>query len=83
VWQTRVDLDERFSARGVMVVTYGRTERLDVLVPERMWEWYLPPGPVGVQDARAILLTVPGYIEALATYSNLRQFTVETIEQVK
>jgi hypothetical protein len=83
IWRTRFDLDERFTARGVIEVTYAPHPRMKVLVPSRMWEWYLPPGPVGVQDARAIPLTVPGYIEALATYSNLRQFTVETTEQVK
>jgi hypothetical protein len=38
-----------------------------VLVPSRMWEWYV----------------AAAFIESLATYSNLRQFTVETIEQVK
>jgi len=67
VWRTQVDLDERFTARGVIQTTYAPHPRVKVLVPSRMWEWYV----------------AAAYIESLATYSNLRQFTVETIEQVK
>jgi hypothetical protein len=40
-----------------------------------MWEWYLLPQPM--QDG------TPIYIETLATYSNLRSFTVTTSETVK
>jgi hypothetical protein len=67
VWRTQVDLDERFTARGVIQTTYAPHPRVKVLVPSRMWEWYV----------------AAAFIESLATYSNLRQFTVETIEQVK
>ena len=75
VWRTRIDLDERYTSRGRIEVTYAPHARLKVLMPVRMWEWYLPRAqpPTGV----------PQYIEALATYSNLRVFTVETSEQVK
>jgi hypothetical protein len=82
VWQTRVDLDERFTARGVMLVTYGPAEGLDVLVPQRMWEWYMPRTMLRPTGSATWTSTGPAYIEALATYSNLRRFTVETRETV-
>jgi hypothetical protein len=44
-------------------------------VPLTMWEWYLPLD----QDDQG----GPRFIEALARYSNLRQFTVETSEEAK
>lgn len=75
VWKTRIDLDGRFTTRGSIEVSYGRQAGLDVLEPERMWEWYLLPEP----DRQGF----PLYVEALATYSNLRQFSVTTHEQVK
>jgi len=56
-------------------VTYRPHERVDVLVPDRMWEWYVMPQ----NDAHG----VPLYVEAMATYSNLRHFTVTTSERVK
>jgi hypothetical protein len=61
VWRTRVELVSRASVQGVVEVVYGAHERVDVLVPVSMWEWYRHPryDPV----------------EAMATYSNLRQFS--------
>jgi hypothetical protein len=76
VWRTQLDLDERFTARGVIQVTYAPHVRVKVPVPSRMWEWYQRPQP----DLPG---PVPTFVEALATYSNLRRFTVETTEQVK
>jgi len=75
VWRTRIELEGRVAARGAVEVVYAPHERIDVLVPVRMWEWYLP---VQQDESRG-----PVYIEALATYSNLRQFTVTTSETVK
>jgi len=51
-----------------------------------MWEWYQPPflgGGPAFTTRVPVTATQAAYIETLATYSNLRQFTVETIEQVK
>ncbi|HSL24427.1 MAG TPA: hypothetical protein VK886_23025 [Vicinamibacterales bacterium] len=75
VWSTRLDLDPRYTVRGVIDVTYAPHAQAEVLVPERMWEWYVLPEP----DRRGL----PAYVEALATYSNLRKFTVTTSETVK
>lgn len=75
VWKTRVDLDPRYTMRGAIEVTYGRDERVNVLVPVSMWEWYVLPQ--GDRDGSLI------FLEALAQYSNMRQFTVTTSEQVK
>lgn len=75
VWNSRLDLDGRYTMRGLIDVTYGRHERTDVLVPERMWEWYVLPEP----DERGL----PVFVEAMATYSNLRRFTVRTTEKVR
>lgn len=75
VWRTRIELEGRFTARGAIEAIYGPHERVDVLVPATMWEWYLPQQ----QDDRR----GPTFIEALATYSNLRQFTVSATENPK
>ena len=61
--------------RGVMETTYVPNERVDVLVPDRIWEWYVLPEPM--DDG------TPIYIETMATYSNLRVFSVSTSETVK
>lgn len=74
VWRTRLDIDGRVTARGAIEVTYGPHERVETLAPVTMWEWYLP---VNQNDDR------PAYVEALATYSNLRRFSVATDEAVK
>jgi hypothetical protein len=75
ILSTRLDLPERYTFRGAMETTYTRHERANVLVPDRMWEWYLLPQPMS--DG------TPVYIETLATYSNLRVFSVTTSEAVK
>ena len=77
VWRTRIELDGHVTARGVIEVEYGPHERVDVLVPRTMWEWYLP-WRQDMYDPWG-----PTYIEALATYSNLRRFMVETSEEMK
>jgi hypothetical protein len=74
VYMTRLDLDSRYTTRGAIEVSYQPHERLDVLVPSRMWEWYVIPEEK---------FDWPVYVEGLATYSNLRQFSVKTSETVK
>jgi hypothetical protein len=71
VLSTRLDLDGRYTMRGAIEVTYERHERIDVLVPSRMWEWYALPE--SISDAGW-----PTYVEGMAVYSNLRLFTVST-----
>jgi hypothetical protein len=75
IWRTRLDLDEQYTARGVIEVTFAPAARVPVLVPDRMWEWY--------QTASARHARGQSYIEALARYSNLRLFSVTTTEDVK
>jgi hypothetical protein len=75
IWRTRLDLDEQYTARGVIEVTFAPATRVPVLVPDRMWEWY--------QTASARHARGQSYIEALARYSNLRLFSVTTTEDVK
>jgi len=75
IWRTRLDLDEHYTARGLIEVTFAPADRVPVLAPDRMWEWYqthAARGPTGY-----------GYVESLARYSNLRLFTVTTTEEVK
>jgi hypothetical protein len=69
VLNTRLDLDGRYTMRGAIDVTYERHERLEVLAPGRMWEWYALPESGAETDW-------PMYVEGMATYSNLRLFTV-------
>jgi hypothetical protein len=69
VVNTRLDLDGRYTMRGAIDVTYERHERLEVLAPGRMWEWYALPESGAETDW-------PMYVEGMATYSNLRLFTV-------
>jgi len=71
VLSTRLDLDGRYTMRGAIDVSYERHERLDVLVPGRMWEWYALPE--SISDAGW-----PTYVEGMANYSNLRLFSVTT-----
>jgi hypothetical protein len=47
---------------------------MDVLVPREMWEWYERAPIVGQGNDLMI--------EALASYSNVRRFTVSTSESV-
>src|SRR5262249_3909929 len=60
---------------GAADVHFRAAPGLDVLVPGRMWEWYLTENPLD-----------PGrqaYLEGEATYENLRRFTVTTDETIK
>lgn len=75
VWKTHIDLDPRYTMRGAIEVTYAPNEHVDVLVPGSMWEWYVLPEA----DREGSMI----YVEASAEYSNMRQFTVTTTEQVK
>jgi hypothetical protein len=75
VSSTRIDLPERYTVRGAVEVTYAAHDRVDVLVPGWMWEWYVLPAPM--RDG------TPIYVEAMAIYSNLRVFSVTTSETVK
>lgn len=69
-------------ARRVMNVWFGEDPRIGVLVPTRMWEWYekvpLDDEPSATTRQRAW----PADLEGLATYSNLRLFSVETSEEI-
>ncbi len=72
----------RFSNRaeeidGAFDVTYGEQAGLDVLVPKRLWEWYLTPDPERAFGLRR------AYVEGQASYGDLRRFTVTTDEAVK
>jgi hypothetical protein len=73
---------ETNNQRRMLQVRYADTERVDVLVPERMWEWY---EGVSLEGRDGLWNTGAGaaYVECLATYSNLRRFVVQTIEQVR
>jgi len=79
----RIELRYSPGARRAMVVWFRADSRLGVLAPERMWEWYerIPIGeelPAGSPER-----AWPADLEALATYSNLRLFSVETSEEIK
>jgi hypothetical protein len=75
VSSTRLEFDSRHTTRGLLEVTYRPHERVDVLVPDRMWDWYLLTEFNETGQ--------PTYVEGMATYSNLRQFSVTTAETVK
>jgi hypothetical protein len=55
---------------GAFDVTYGARIGFDVLLPERLWEWYRTPDPAHLGRA--------AYVEGEASYGNFRQFTVST-----
>jgi hypothetical protein len=67
--------ERREGVRGAFDVTFRTSPGLDVLVPERQWEWYLSPDP---DDARK-----QAYVEGEAIYSNIRRFTVTTEDSIK
>ncbi|MEO8195097.1 MAG: hypothetical protein ABI689_00080 [Thermoanaerobaculia bacterium] len=68
--------------RRVMNVWFGEDPRIEVLVPTRMWEWY-EKIPIGDElPASASQRAWPADLEGLATYSNLRLFSVETSDEV-
>lgn len=78
----RIELRYAAGARRVMTVWFREDPRISVLPPARMWEWYerVPIGdelPAG--DSKRAW---PADIEALATYSDPRLFSVETSEDV-
>ena len=56
-------------------VTYRPTSSLDVLVPDRLWEWVLTPDPLRVGRH--------AFVEGQAWYGNLRRFSVSTEETIK
>jgi hypothetical protein len=60
---------------GAFDVTYGPREGLDVLIPERLWEWYRTP------DLQH--LGRPAYVEGEASYGKIRQFTVSSDFRVR
>jgi VWFA-related protein len=82
VRQVEVRLETQGGQRRLLQVRFADTERIDVLVPERMWEWYEGASLEG-RDGLWNTGAGQAYIECLATYSNLRRFTVETTEQVR
>ncbi len=78
----RIELRYAAGARRVMTVWFRADPRIGVLAPARMWEWYekVPIGdelPAG-DSKRAWSADV----EALATYTDLRLFSVDTSEDV-
>ena len=60
--------------RQAVRVTFAEHPGMDVLVPREMWEWYERSPIVGQGNDLMV--------EALATYSNVRRFTVSTSESV-
>ena len=68
------ELELRFGegVRRVLRVWFREEPRMDVLVPERMWEWY--------ERVRIPQEKWPVDLEALATYTDVRLFTVSTSE---
>jgi VWFA-related protein len=67
--------ERREGVRGAFDVTFRTSPGLDVLVPERQWEWYLSRDP---DDARK-----QAYVEGEAIYSNIRRFTVTTEDSIR
>jgi hypothetical protein len=69
-------------ARRVMTVWFREDSRIGVLAPARMWEWY-EKVPIGDELAAGDSKRAwPADVEALATYTNLRLFSVETSEDI-
>ncbi len=60
---------------GAFDVTYGARIGFDVLLPERLWEWYRTPDPEHLGRG--------AYVEGEASYGNFRQFTVSTVVTIK
>lgn len=78
----RIELRYETGARRVMVVWFRDDPRIGVLSPAKMWEWYerVPLGdePAASPSQRAW----PADLEGLATYSDLRLFSVDTSEEI-
>ena len=65
-----------------MVVWFREDPRIGVLVPERMWEMVREDPARGRPTDRRHRDAWPADLEALATYSDLRLFSVETSEEI-
>lgn len=78
----RIELRYSAGARRVMNVWFGEDPRLGVLAPTRMWEWY-EKIPLGSElPVTAGQRAWPADLEGLATYTNLRLFSVDTSEEI-
>jgi VWFA-related protein len=78
VRRTLMELPEtRWNPRSVLDVTYEPLAGVDMLVPVRMWEWYYSSE---VRSPMGTIVPVSVLVEGLATYTNLRRFTVTTTE---
>jgi hypothetical protein len=69
VRRIEVRLDQGKSLRRMIQVAFDEEPGIEVLVPRRMWEWY--ESAEGIDDGPASTSA-----ECLATYSNIRRFTV-------
>ena len=78
----RIELRYSPGARRVMVVWFREDPRIGVLVPERMWEWYEKIPLAGDPQTGVTKDAWPADLEALATYSDLRLFSVDTSEEI-
>lgn len=78
----RIELRYQPGVRRVMNVWFGEDPRLGVLAPTRMWEWYEKIPLDDEPSATAYQRAWPADLEGLATYSNLRLFSVETSEEI-
>jgi hypothetical protein len=80
VRRTLMELDEtRWNPRAVLDVTYQTLSGVDVLVPARMWDWYFSSESRAF-DSASRYVARPYVVEGLATYANVRRFTVTTSE---
>jgi hypothetical protein len=69
VWRTTLRFaNDRARVEGAFDVTYRASAGLDVLLPNRFWEWLRTPDP----EARGRL----AYVEGQASYTNIRRFAV-------
>jgi hypothetical protein len=82
--EVRVDISD--ASRGLVQVSYRPESGSDVLVPLELWEWYrgalaaLPESSAGIINSAGLGGT---YLECLATYTNVRRFTITTTEKVR
>ncbi|MBP9146227.1 MAG: hypothetical protein KBI44_17250 [Thermoanaerobaculia bacterium] len=78
----RIELRFAAGARRVMTVWFRDDPRVEFLPPARMWEWYerIPVGDV--LPAGNLKGGWSADVEALATYTDLRLFSVETSEDI-
>jgi hypothetical protein len=76
VWRATLKFWQPFeSVDGAFMVTFRAAGDPQVLVPDQAWEWSRSSDPDWGYRA--------AYVEGLATYSNLRRFSVSTEEQLK